>query len=167
MFAIVCSVLHLQAVISQVDVLVLQVVCVVLAARCSDVPYVAKEEVVVAEGQAPHADVELSALVKKRSLQILLNHPVGIVVVLPNTLKDLVHLVEYLNPFALIVIRRLHNPHILCTVFCRDFLMVNVAATLPDFSEPLHELMILESVQMRADDERRRRAVEYRVAALD
>ena len=76
MFTIGFWVFHLQTIICQVDVFVMQVSSVVLDARCPDVSDVTEEEVLIAQCNGPDADIELSALVEKWPLEILLDHPV-------------------------------------------------------------------------------------------
>ena len=146
--SIVLLVLHLQAVVCQVDVLILQISRVIFITRRPNVPNIAKEEVLVVQGHGPHADVELPAPVQEWPLQVLLYNPVCIVLSGANEPCDLVQPIKYLNPIALIIIGRLHNPHVLLTMLRRQLFSVSLAVAVIEVVESPHELLVLLSIQL-------------------
>lgn len=92
------------------NVFILQIFSVVLAAWRADVSSVAEEKIVIAERNGPNSNIELTTLVQKRSLKILLNDPVGVLTILVDASINLIHLVEDFDALSLIVVRRLDDP---------------------------------------------------------
>lgn len=76
MLSIVSRVFHLQTVVCQVDVFVVQVLGLVLEARGTDVADIAEEEVLIAQRNGPHPNIKLPTSVQKWPLKVFLYDPV-------------------------------------------------------------------------------------------
>ena len=124
-------VLYLKTIVRQVHVLVVLVdLCGVFLTARSQVTSVVKVELIVAVGEAPHANVKLAILEEKRLLDVLLDDPVRELEARLEETDDLVQIIEYLDTLALVFIRRLDEPNILPAVFLRQLLFNCVAIVL-------------------------------------
>ena len=93
-------------------------------------------------GHTPDAYVELSSLIKKRSLQVLLYDPVGKIERRPNKPGDVLCIVEDFDALALILVRRLDQPDVVLTMLRGHY----VLGSLP-FSALLSTLDMIEVLQ--------------------
>lgn len=79
----------------------------------------------------------------------------------------MIQVVEDADAFALVLIRGLHQPHVLLAVLRRHPLLDGLAVVLGQVLESLAELMVLVSIKIRGDDESCRSGVEDLVTAVD
>ena len=115
----------------------------------------------------PYANVELSRLVQQRSLEVLLNNPMGKLKWRLNKSGDVTCIVEYFDALALILVGRLDQPDVVCAVLLGHYIW----DSLPSFAllaafdvvEVLQELLELVSIELRSDDVAERTCLEYLV----
>ena len=112
-------VLYLQAVVRQMNVLVVRVITGVNFAWGSNIPLVVNIEVLTAVCERPKSNVKLPTFVKQRFLKVLLNHPIGKLYTRFKKSDNLVEIVEDFDSFTLVFISRLYQPHILVTMLLR------------------------------------------------
>ena len=93
-------------------------------------------------GHTPDAYVELSSLIKKRSLQVLLYDPVGKIERRPNEPGDVLCIVEDFDALALILIRRLDQPDVVLAMLRGHYIL----GSLPS-SALLSTLNVIEMLQ--------------------
>ena len=147
MLAIIIRILHLQAIVGQVHILVAHVRGVV-ETRSPNVACVAEEEVLIALSHCPHSDIEFATLVKERLLKILLNDPVRIAERRFQESNYLIKIVEYFDAFPLVFICWFYNPSIFLAMLGRDFFLENISFLSLQIRKPFDELMVLIGVQI-------------------
>ena len=118
--AVCVLVLDLKTIVRQVNILIVLVdlSCVLLAAR-AQVANVVEVEFVVAVGEAPHSDVELSILEEQGLLDVLLDDPVRELQARFEKSDDLIEIIKDLDALALVLVRWLDQPYVLSAVFLR------------------------------------------------
>ena len=121
-------------------------------------------------GHTPDAYVELSSLIKKRSLQILLNDPVGKLKRRLNKPRDIYCVVEDLDALALILVRRLDQPDVVLAMLrghnIGDSLPSSALLSTFNIVEVLQELFKLIIIELRRDDIAERTCLEDLIVLL-
>ena len=113
----------------------------------------------------PHADVELAPAVQQRSLNVLLNHPVGVLWFCGKKSNDVAQILENLNSAPLVHCRGLYKPNVVLAMLLWDALL-HREAVLRELLVARNELVVLVALERRRNNESRRRRIEHCVAAI-
>lgn len=146
---------------------VIHVVHIVPFATRSQVADVVKIEVEVALSKSPDSNVELSALVEQRALNVFLDHPIWKLNALFQKTIYLFFITENLYAFALILIGRLHQPSIVLALLFRHLFFKWMKPFFIKIIKPLIKLMGFKSFQLRTYDKWSRRCIEDCIPVLN
>ena len=124
----------------------------------------------------PDAYVELSSLIKKRSLQVFLYDPVGKIERRPNEPGDILCIVEDFDALALILVRRLDQPDVVLTMLRGHYVLgslpssallstLNVIKVLQELFELV--TILSHTIELRRDNIAERTCLEDLVVLLD
>jgi hypothetical protein len=125
-----------------------------------DVALLVEVDTEVVGNEGPDTDIKLASVVQKGFLDVLLNDPVLVdVVLLIDELVDVSHIFKNLDAATLVHGCWFDEPHVLGAVLVWYALLVRPSSC--QVTEPVHEEVDRVVVDVLRDYERRRRSVEH------
>ena len=114
--------MDLQTIIRQVNVIVIALECVLIAA-CSNIPISAHVDLKVVSHQHQNSDIELSVFIEKWPLEVFLNNPLSFDLLGFDEPLDLLDGVEDLDASTLVQPRRFHQSESLLALLLREIFL--------------------------------------------